>query len=506
MKKIIFHLFLGLQLMLVAGCNQMKLDLTPVSSITDGNFWKSSEQWDSFVVGIHSRLRTHTYNLFVLGSLRSDEFGETSFGGESTNNRERLWLNTLNVDNPGISNFGDFYSNINQINLLIQKTEETSLLTEANKGYYLGQAYGLRAFYYFHLLRSWGSVVIHEEASTKFDIDALAKASSPESEVMALIKSDLAKSESSFSNNYQIKLNKGLWSKSATLMLKAEVHLWSSQQMGGGTADALIAKTALSDIQTNVAGLGLMDNFADVFSYNNKGNREIIFSIYNELNEYNFMGGAFLPFLPQINYIGNYYDSLSNAKIDVQRDLVGGTGGFQAPIKKSTYWRFSNQDSRKYASIQGAFSLQDGVFTLAGCYVKKYQGIINAGSRVLVDDYPIYRYADLLLLLAEAKNILGEDPATEINEVRKRAFKNNFSESLVGFPNKPGDDDVKEAILNERYFEFIAEGKRWYDLRRFGKEYVLKYTTVTEDYQLLWPIGLGTLTNNKALVQTPGYN
>jgi hypothetical protein len=501
MKKISFSIWLGVLLFLATSCSQTDLDLAPVSSITDGNFWKSNEQWESFVIGIHSRMRTHTYSLFALGGMRADEFGESSFGGESTNNRERLWLNTLNVTNPGVSGYGDFYSNINQINLLIQKTEETTILQEANRSYYLGQAYGMRAFYYFHLLRSWGDVIIHQTGTTSFDLNTLAKAASPAAEVMALIKSDLDKSEAAFGTNYTIKLNKAIWSKSATLMLKSEVYLWTARRMAGGVSDAGIAKAALTAIQQNVPTLGLLPNYKDVFAYSNKGNKEIIFAIRNELNEYSLMGGEFVFFLPQTNYIGNYYDSLSKAKIDLQSP----TGSLQVPIKKSTYNRFSNEDARKYASIQGAFSLINDKFVLAGCYTAKYQGVINAGSRVTMDDYPVYRYADLLLMLAEAKTLLSEDPANEINLIRQRAYGNNYKPMVHGYPNQAGDTDLPEMILKERYFEFIAEGKRWYDLLRFGKEYVFKYTTVTEEYKLLWPIDQLTLTNNKALKQTPGY-
>lgn len=71
-------------------------------------------------------------------------------------------------------------------------------------------------------------------------------------------------------------------------------------------------------------------------------------------------------------------------------------------------------------------------------------------------------------------------------------------------PFEAGDENVMEAILKERLREFFFEGKRWYDLRRFGKDYVLKYTTAQES-RLLWPINEGALTNNPALKQTPGY-
>ena len=107
-------------------------------------------------------------------------------------------------------------------------------------------------------------------------------------------------------------------------------------------------------------------------------------------------------------------------------------------------------------------------------------------------------------MLAEAKSMLGEDPANEINQIRQRAYGANFEMAIQGYPNQPGDDDINEVLLNERLFEFVAEGKRWYDLRRFGKEYVFKYTTTKQEYQLLWPIDKTALTNNRDLVQNPG--
>ena len=128
-------------------------------------------------------------------------------------------------------------------------------------------------------------------------------------------------------------------------------------------------------------------------------------------------------------------------------------------------------------------------------------------------------YADCLLLLAQAKAFLGEDPVEEINAVRKRAYGEDYfnAHPEVQYPNdndaalyadnksvKPDNVGAMEAVLKERMREFMVEGKRWYDLRLAGDEYVLEHTTA-EATRLLWPIDKNTLTNNSALKQTPGY-
>jgi hypothetical protein len=319
---------------------------------------------------------------------------------------------------------------------------------------------------------------------------------------MLLIKNDIDQSLASFGSDYSFRAVRSYWSKAATLMLQAEVYLWTSYR-GGGTSDATVALNALQDIQTNIPTLTLLPSYASVFAPTNRGNNEIIFSIHNQLNE------ASLPFagtfLPQTGLIANYYDSVGGRKFNVTTDNWGGL--LRAPVKIATYRQFDDKDSRKWNSIQGAYNFSGGVYTIAGAFADKYQGEQNAGSRVFSNDYPIYRYADLLLLLAEAKVALGQDPSSEINLVRARAFGSSYDAAVEGYPNQAVDADVREAILRERLLEFVFEGKRWYDLRRMGDTYVYEYTNITaaSAYKLLWPIDRNTLTNNRLLVQTPGY-
>ena len=501
-------LLLGFLVIGASAC-QDDLNLKPISSISDSNFWQTPDQFDAFISGIHSQFRGHTSAFQILGELRSDIFGTEpgsagTFTGEATQGVERLWQQTLDMDYAGVSNFGGFYGNIGQLNLLIDKLNTTSVVTQANKDYYLGIAHGMRAFYYFHLLRTWGDVIIQTDPVTSFDISNLAKAASPASEVMNLVKSDIEKSLASFGANYAFRNQKGYWSKAATLMLSAEVSLWNAHR--GATAEATAALNALNEIQTKVSGLSLRPTFSSVFTAGaaNKGNSEIIFATRYLLNESTMPFSG--TFYPQTSLIANYWDSLENRKFSVTVDNWGGL--LRAPVRSAVFRQFNDLDARKRASIQAAYSSPSaGKFTIAGCFVKKYEGEQDQGSRRFTNDYPIYRFADLLLMQAEAKILLGQSPATEINLVRQRAYGTAYNAAVHGFPNQPVDADPKEALLAERFYEFVFEGKRWYDLRRFGDAYVYKYTAVksSESYKLLWPIDRNSLTNNRALKQNPGY-
>ena len=100
------------------------LDMTPVSSITDENMWTNEGQFTSFVNGVHSMLRDKdSQNLFILGELRSDIYSASSSGWTTESNKaEEITANLLSEQRPGLTNYANLYTNINQINLFI--TEE----------------------------------------------------------------------------------------------------------------------------------------------------------------------------------------------------------------------------------------------------------------------------------------------------------------------------------------------------------------------------------------------
>ncbi|WP_417009194.1 SusD family outer membrane lipoprotein NanU [Bacteroides congonensis] len=505
-NKILSLAILASSLFSMTGC----LDMEPVSSTTDENMWQNEGQFTSFVYGVHSRLRDHSFNMFILGELRADIYSVENNGWSGESNDAQLFsanLLTKEKGRTGLTNFAGFYSNINQINLFIEKAKNSDIVTESNKGYYLGQMYGLRAFYYFHLLRSWGDVVWSDQPSMGFEVGKLERAASPATEIMQHIKDDINLSEQSFGDDYSFREGKTFWSKAATLMLKAEVYLWSNQQMNGGTGDATTAKNALTEIQTKIdrSKLDLLSNFGEIFNYNHKGNNEIIFAIHNKQNETNLFNGNWRNnMVPQKTTLNSYYDMEAGANFNLN---MNGTIHYALDI--DIYNQYDATDTRQQATLKAVYEAA-GTHDYKGCFAYKYQGTTPSGAseRLMADDYPIYRYADLLLLLAEAKSLLSEDPTNEINLIRERAYGDNYDAATIGYPHLGGDNDgIKEVLLRERFKEFMFEGKRWYDLRRFGNEYVYKYTTVDKQLQgrLLWPIDSDTMTDNPALNQTKDY-
>ena len=527
MKKLMTYIAAGFMALTMNSC----LDLDPTSEYTDENFWKTEDQFDAFHTGLKGQFRNYSFEYIEWGEFRSNIYAGNPFTGQSAN-YERFYNNTLDQSESGVSDFGGVYTCINQLNLMIDKTNESSVISESAKGKYLGAAYGMRAFLYFQLLRSYGDVVIytqHTEGAT-LDLSNISQGQSPATDVMALIKDDIQKSEDAYNGNYSFSEGRTSWSLAATKMLKGEVYLWSGKQMGGGDTDYRTAKQAFLDVDN--ADVDLLNNFTDVFSFNNKENKEIIFALYNGEKETALWGGQYskimvMPSGKKGSFLfsdpdnKNYFVSIAStdyAKHDGQCFMSINSDIFYTKNTEGNKgaWRiWRSGDQRARATLRDTWNSDK---TYAGLLANKYHGtVLSGGSETSwYDDQPIYRYADCLLGLAEAKVLLGEDPSEEINEVRERAYGKEYFDAHpeVQYPNDTdtafydgnkfvgSDADPIEAVLKERLRELMFEGKRWYDIRLMDK--ATKYSTATEK-KLLWPIDENALGENSKLKQTPGY-
>lgn len=521
MKKIVYIVSLFLTIVLYTSCDA--LDLSPEDYYGSGNFWDNKAQVDGYMLGMHAQLRSDYYNMFYcLGELR----GGTQRVGTSSENTSLDYAiprtNTLSEDNPGFSNWFGLYSPIMQVNHFIQKVKgECTFLNDNDRKLYLGQAYGLRAMYYFILFKTYGGVPIVTEVellngkvtAEKFYIPR----NTPE-ETMAFIKEDIGKSETNLGDIAVT--DKYIWSKAATLMLKAEIYMWAAKVsitdfQAKGKSDLEIAKTALNGVIGNYSLLG---NFADVFDAKNKKSKEIIFAMPFVENEAGNWGGAFL--YQDAVFIDQVYGRDGN-KISKDTLNLKGTGGVFRHEYTEAFWKsYKAADTRRDATFLEYYqkkNAETGELNSFGCVMKKGLGTISStNNRIYISDIPVYRYSDALLMMAEIENGLGNSCASYINEVRKRAYGSAYEANKY----VEGSYAANElAILQERDKEFVWEGKRWFDLVRMhdaeGKSLAFSATAnypaessiinSSESFKLLWPINVGTLTSNPLLKQTPGY-
>ncbi|HMP30747.1 MAG TPA: RagB/SusD family nutrient uptake outer membrane protein, partial [Saprospiraceae bacterium] len=408
-----------------ASCSDT-LNLSPEDYFGSGNFWQNEAQVNNFMVGMHKQLRDNQFMFLRLGEMRG--------GGFSNIDRQNTSLNELPIieqriseNAPGVSSWAGFYSPILQINLFIKNVESITFLSESRKSYFLGQAYGLRAFYYFHLLRTYGGVPLRTEPEVltgNTDPVNLRKARATEAEVLALIKADLEKSLSSFGASPN-PADKTLWNPNASRMLKGDVFLWSAK-VYNNTADLAEAKTALQ----SVTGTSLQSTFPSVFAYNQKNNKEIIFAMRNFVGESEMAGiGNFT--YSTFNFSNQHYkDSLAVGPLLVDPLEIANSNSQQI-IQRYGYTfelfrMYDPRDKRRDATFYDYYRLNTATnppsIIVRNTALVNFLGTISANKRYFSDDWPIYREAERLLMLAEIANAEGADPTQFIKPLRDRAY------------------------------------------------------------------------------------
>lgn len=515
MKRLYFLLWI-FGIMMLASCNS--LDLYPEDWNGSETFWKNESQVEGYVLGLHSDFRAAYTSFYMLGECRGGTLkAGTSFIGTSLDNSSPIKTNAFSKHQTGVENWNGLYSRILNTNIFISKVEnECEFLDGAKKNYYLGQAYGLRAMYYFLLYRTFGGLPVVDKPSVLdgvTDARNLYAGRSSAKTTLDFIKEDIRKSETCFGENNEIKMDKGMWSRAATLMLKAEVYLWSAKvSTDDQRPDASDMTTARSALLPLVNAFVLLPDFAGVFNAANKGNDEVILAIrFADGEETNWMNYfVYDENLFKMQFYGN------NGLLMGDTLIVKGNGLLRHEYKWGLFASMDDRDSRKRATFLDCYD-RDG--RPVAVVLRKFMGIVNNnGNRSYCDDYVVYRYADVLLMMAEIENALGGDVAKYINEVRRRAYGANYDETQHAYVNGSYEEN-ELAILKERDKEFVWEGKRWFDLVRLhdasGKSLAFSAAAnyddpaavlkAGEEYKLLWPIDVNTLNNDPELVNNPGY-
>jgi hypothetical protein len=337
-------------------------------------------------------------------------------------------------------------------------------IEQEKKSALLAEAKVLRAYNYFHLVRLFGSIPLSLKSTTS-DVDAVKPFASI-SEVYDAIMDDLTSETIQALPSERGELEKGRITKAAAMMLKGKVLL----TMAGlpldddsrlGEAKDIMEELVDSSVQW---GIGLVSDYASIFSLDNELNKEVIFAI--QTNSAIDGNGTSLP-----------YTSAP------PRTLPNNKGQYLYVVTEDFYNSFDPSDSRLDVFAR-SYTMYNGTpvtygignlykfSTSRGIVVWKYPDTHSAVPDQGAHDYIIYRYADALLMLAEIENEINgptSDAIDYLNEVRGRANIN-----LVDTNNDPDGmawtkESLRETIFQERLKELTFEFHEIYDIRRLGK-------------------------------------
>lgn len=471
------------------------LNLEPISQISNESFWKAETDAVGGLNGMYARFRSLEQDLYYLGEMRSQTLGNGVAGNNQ--NELEMFYNTMTASSS-MPNWQAFYTVIHDANLILKFVPDITFTAESKKNNILAQAHTMRAFCYFVMVRTWGDLPLVDAPTLTYDPLAVQKERTPKAQIFTFIKSDLDAALGLYPDN-TFPSNRVYWSKAAALALKGQVYLWTGKKENGGTADFTTALTALQEVGS--ADVALLTNYASIFDFANKGNKESLFAVRHadletgDLQPYNHMW---------------LYPAYIPATIDsITKEILKGANGYSVlEVEKHIQDQFTDDDTRKDASYRVIYSYPEGVKTYYSSIVYKYHGTLINNLRYWYDDKIIMRYGDVVLMIAEAKNALGQDPTAEMNLIRERAYGTNYS-SHVFVSGTQEENDA--AILQERLFETAFEGTYWWDLLRFNKAFKLVPSLVAKDspqyaYMELWPIVLSTLSLETKVQQNPGWD
>jgi len=511
MKKniavIINSIALVIILFSISACNA--LDLKPVDNYSINNYWNTEEQVSRYIHGLHYRLRSRATTMMQMGELRSGCFIQESVSstGEGVSDIE-ITTNNLSEANPGITSWGNFYMDIYQINNAIDKlTTACEFLTDEERQTWLGQMYGMRAYYYFHMLRTWGGVPLSDKPDVLLTSD-LAKLSKPrasEQDTWQFIRDDIDRSNACYKSlSYDhYKSDNCYWNKAATKCLLAEIYLWGAKVCPLGTK-MVFSSTAKQDLDTAYTALlevekkySMNGTFADAFSVDNKAsNPETILALrylYGESTNH------FVNFTYNPSLFTKYLDK-DGTKLNNPFNIA--SGGQRYEYSVDFYNSFNSSDTRRDATFLQYYQKDnEGKLYVVGRTLKKFLGSTQNSKVQYDNDIPVYRYTDVALMLAEI--LVEQDRGSEIGVWLNKVRARNYA-SIPSFKYTT-KEAAEEEIFQERRFEFVGEAKSWYDARRMlGGKHALELVGGNE-WKLVWPIDATVLSNDNLVEQNIGY-
>jgi hypothetical protein len=477
---------------LLSSCEK-KLEEVSYSSYTSSSFFTNATDANSAVTAMYSGMLGSGYYGGGWGAANEGWVAQSSF---ETDELVCSWgwdgwakFNQLNFSEDFSELLNHYFAlmpKITEITTDIDKIQKIDM-DDAKKAYDIAQLKALRAHYTWMLYNFYGPVPIVTDPAAAADPNAAPEARPTSQWMVSQIEKDyndampnLLTCQSLPPSDY------GRFTQDACLMglMKLYMHekRWSDVISTGHKLQAY--------------GHGLQTNYADIFSYANKGNsKEVILAISCRIdaNNTNLWLAMSMP--------GNY--------VDPGGLTITQWGGYKMPW--TTYNKFDQNDARLSMLLKKWPTYNGATFdALANSYIgaipMKYGPDPNAISEQQGTDIVVWRYADVLLMMAEAINE-SQGPVAEaydyIDSVRNRAHVPPYT---VG---QFTTDQFREKIKDERLFELWCEGSRREDMIRWG-DYISRAKSAgsvfAKDDFVLYPLPRKVISETKGVVvQNNGY-
>lgn len=436
----------------LSACQDDFVDRAPLYSIDSENYFNAPADYENAVIAAYDLLQA-TYINVMMGEIASDN---TLAGGESAVDV----IGIQQVDdmihtpvNEQLENVWDWmFAGVNRASYVIEFADKTDF---EGRERLIAEALFLRAYYNFELVKWFGPIPLKPEGRFVLG-DETTIPRFDEAEVYAQIEADLT---AAIPNLPLTPGQTGRVTSGAARALLGKAFVFQEKYEQAAAVLQIV-------IDTDVYALA--DDYAGIFEMTGENGPGSVFEVqYTDAEGAGFgclqcsEGNVAVGFNGIRNHTGPEYDSGFS---------------FNVPTEE-TYNAFEAGDSRRDASILDIDAWADATgatfglgFEHTGYYNRKYiarKGDSNIGDQNLTNpnNYRAIRYADVLLLAAEAYNATGNDELarTYLNDVRRRAFGDLDHDVAAS------GDALADFIRRERRLEFVGEGHRFFDLVRFGE-------------------------------------
>lgn len=481
--KLIKYIFILTVFISLWGCNDLIEE--PKSILSQESFFTSESDLNASVIACYSPLMGNWNGLMIrtwaLHMGADDMTSARGFNKERLLEFDEFRISSNNSDNQ--LTWQTLYEVIAATNLVIANYEKVPMDVE-KRDELVAQSYFLRAYCYFSAVRYWGDIPL---ITSPVEDGGLNIVRSPKEEVYEVILSDLDFAEQNLPIEWPGEPGAATLGAAKTLL--ADVYLtmagWPLKQTD---KYALAAQKAKDVLELDI--YGLMPDFKDNFNIATKNNQEHIwnFQAVSAASYWSKFGISFKPldeggwhdYLAEVKFFENFPDNR-------RKDMT-------------YYTEFKRGRLHWSESIVGL-----------PCFQKYWDEDHSDKDQINGDHlYPVYRYAEILLIYAEAQNKVNGGPDQScydaVNAIRKRANNGVADDAPIGL----NEADFDKLVFDEKGWEFTAEQKRWHDLVR--KELVEKYNednpffskVLTKD-NYIFPIPATEREINPKLTQNKGY-